>query len=141
MILPSECFAADITGVRSFVSVGSFVNQKIVRLCELSIAVFADELLLGSTGRCTGCGSRGSAWRVGSTSGVRWVRHRHGRCREASSRVLVAVKGTADPLVHQEGGVVEWHALPVLRRVWGWEILSRFFEVVNLAWGCDLRES
>jgi hypothetical protein len=46
MILPPERFAADVTRVRTLVGVRSLVYQQIVRLGELSIAIFADELLL-----------------------------------------------------------------------------------------------
>lgn len=46
MILSTECFAADITRVGTLIGVRTLVYQQIVRLGELSIAIFADELLL-----------------------------------------------------------------------------------------------
>lgn len=47
MILSTECFVTDIAGVWSLVSMRAFVDEKIVRLCEMSAAILADELLLG----------------------------------------------------------------------------------------------
>ena len=48
MILSSECFTTDITRVRPLISVSSLVNEEIVTLGELSVAILADELFLGS---------------------------------------------------------------------------------------------
>lgn len=48
MILSSKRFSANVTGVRSFIRVGSFVDQQGVALGELPIAKFADELFFWS---------------------------------------------------------------------------------------------
>jgi hypothetical protein len=49
MILTTECFSTNVTRVRTLIGMRSLVNQKIVRLCELTITIFADELLLWSS--------------------------------------------------------------------------------------------
>ena len=46
MVLPAESFAADITVKRPLVGVSTLVDQQVVRLGELAVAVFADETLL-----------------------------------------------------------------------------------------------
>lgn len=46
MVLATEGLAADVAAVGAFVSVGPLVDQQVVALGELSVAVFADELLL-----------------------------------------------------------------------------------------------
>lgn len=46
MILATEGFAANVTAVRTLVSVRSFMDQKIVGFGELAIAILADELFL-----------------------------------------------------------------------------------------------
>lgn len=48
MILPAKGFPTDVTRVRSLVRVSSLVNQQIVALGELSVAEFANKLLLRS---------------------------------------------------------------------------------------------
>lgn len=48
VVLTTEGLAADITRIWPLIRVGSLVNQKIVGLCEVSVAVFTDELLLGT---------------------------------------------------------------------------------------------
>ena len=50
MILTSEGFAAYITRKRSFVGVGALVNQQVVGLGELTVAILADEPLFGPCG-------------------------------------------------------------------------------------------
>lgn len=109
----------------------------------MSIAVFTDELLLGSTGWGTGraTGGGGSAWWVHWSSCIRWVRHGHRACWQASPGVLVAVEGTADPLVHEKCWVVHGHVLQVLLGVVRCgEVLVEFgrFQFVGR---CDLSES
>ena len=47
VVLPAESFTANVTRVGSFISVGAFVNQQIVRLGKLSVTEFANELFLG----------------------------------------------------------------------------------------------
>jgi len=49
MILSPESLMTNITSVRTFISVCAFVNQQIVRLCESTLTVFADKLLLRSS--------------------------------------------------------------------------------------------
>ena len=46
MVLATEGLAADVAGIGPFVGVGAFVDEEIVGLGELAIAVLADELLL-----------------------------------------------------------------------------------------------
>ena len=46
MVLPAESFAAYITWIRSFVCVRTLVNQQVVRLGEVAVAVTTDVLLL-----------------------------------------------------------------------------------------------
>lgn len=48
MVLPSEGFSTDVTGVGSLVRVRSLVDQQVVALGELPVAEFADEPLLRS---------------------------------------------------------------------------------------------
>lgn len=148
MVLTSESLAANITGVRSLISMCSLMDEQIVGLGEFSIAVFTDELFLGSTGWGAGCGAwgAGSAWRVGSGRSpyIGRVRHGHGTTWETPSGVLVAVQSTTDPLVHEECGIVERHALEILLGVvWCREILVGLggFEVFHFVGRCDLSES
>lgn len=47
VVLTAESFSAGFARVGSLVGMRSFVNQQIVRLSELAVAVFADELLFG----------------------------------------------------------------------------------------------
>ena len=42
VILSSERLTADITGIGSLVGVGSFVDQEVVGLGKLSLAILAD---------------------------------------------------------------------------------------------------
>lgn len=51
MILSSKCFITYITRVRPLIGVCAFVYQQIVRLGEVALAKFANELLLRP--RCT----------------------------------------------------------------------------------------
>lgn len=53
VVLSSESLATYVTGVRSFISMRPFVNEQIIRLCELSVAIFANKLFLRSCSRCT----------------------------------------------------------------------------------------
>ena len=48
MVLSPESFATDVTGVGSLVGVGALVYEEVVTLGEVSVAILADELLLGS---------------------------------------------------------------------------------------------
>lgn len=63
VVLSSECLAANVTRVRSFVSMRPFMDEQIVRLCELSVAIFANKLFLRS---CSGCTWDPHWWRVSS---------------------------------------------------------------------------
>jgi len=54
VILAAEGFAADITGVRPLVSVGSLVDQQVVGLGELTVAELTHKLLLGFCGGAPG---------------------------------------------------------------------------------------
>lgn len=47
VILSSEGFVANVTCVRPFISVGSFMDQKVVGLGEVPATEFTHELLLG----------------------------------------------------------------------------------------------
>ena len=55
MILTPKSLAANITGVRSFVRMRSFVYQQVVGLGKLTITEFADKFFAGTTGPA-GCG-------------------------------------------------------------------------------------
>ena len=46
MILPSECFSANITVEWALIRMSPFVDQKVVGLGELTLAVLADETFL-----------------------------------------------------------------------------------------------
>lgn len=48
VVLPPERLAADVTRVRTLVGVRALVDQQVVGLGELAVAVLADELLLWS---------------------------------------------------------------------------------------------
>ena len=48
VVLPPECFAANIAWVGSFICVSAFMDEKIVRFRKLSVAKFANELFLGA---------------------------------------------------------------------------------------------
>ena len=48
MILSSESFATDVTGIWSLISVGPLMDQQVVTLGKVPVAVLADELFLGS---------------------------------------------------------------------------------------------
>ena len=47
MVLSPESFATDVTGIGSLIGVGSLVYEEVVTLGEVSVAILADELLLG----------------------------------------------------------------------------------------------
>jgi len=63
MILPPEGLAANVAGIGPLVRVGSLVDEQIVGLGELPVAVLADELLLWAT-------AAGGSTTGGSTSGT-----------------------------------------------------------------------
>lgn len=63
VVLSSESLAANITRVRSFICMRPFVDEQIVRLCELSIAIFTNKLFLRS---CSGCAWDPHGWRISS---------------------------------------------------------------------------
>ena len=46
MILPSECFSANITVEWALIRMSPFVDQKVIGLGELTLAVLADETFL-----------------------------------------------------------------------------------------------
>ena len=48
MVLPPEGLTTDVTGEGPLVCVGSLVDEKVVALGELSVAVLADVALLGA---------------------------------------------------------------------------------------------
>ena len=50
MILSPECFTTNIARVRTFISVGSLVDEQIVGFGKLSIAKFTNKLLSWSIG-------------------------------------------------------------------------------------------
>ena len=51
VVLPPEGFAADVAGEGTLVGVGPLVDQQVVRLGELTVAVLADVALLGPAQR------------------------------------------------------------------------------------------
>ena len=55
VVLPPERLAADVTGERPLVCVGSLVDQQVVALRELPVAKFADEPFLGSASSTNPC--------------------------------------------------------------------------------------
>lgn len=63
VVLPAERFPANITRVWPLVRMSPFMNQQVVRLGELAVAVFANKLLLRSRSRNAWCSHR---WRVPS---------------------------------------------------------------------------
>lgn len=50
MVLSAERFATDITGIGPLVCVGPLVDEKIVTLGEVSVAIFTDKLLFRPRG-------------------------------------------------------------------------------------------
>ena len=50
MVLSPEAFVADLAGEGSFVRVSPFVDEQVVALCEVALAVLADEFLLRPVG-------------------------------------------------------------------------------------------
>ena len=68
VVLPSERLAADVTGERPLVCVGSLVDEQVVTLRELPVAKLADEPFLGSASSTNPCVeprvlTRPEAWR------------------------------------------------------------------------------
>ena len=55
VVLPPERLAADVTGERPLVCVGSLVDEQVVALRELPVAKFADEPFLGSASSTHPC--------------------------------------------------------------------------------------
>lgn len=51
VVLASECLATDVTGERTFVCVRALVDQEVVGLGEVALAVLTDILFLGPVGR------------------------------------------------------------------------------------------
>ena len=47
MVLSPESFATDVARIGSLIGVGSLVYEEVVTLGEVSVAILADELLLG----------------------------------------------------------------------------------------------
>lgn len=66
MVLATERFAAYVARIGTLVGVRAFVDEEIVGLGEMSLTVFADELLLGTT-----AGNRSS--HTDGTSGTGWA--------------------------------------------------------------------
>lgn len=54
VILSAECLAANVARIRPLIGVCAFVNEQIVRLGEMAIAVLANELLFWAAAG-TGC--------------------------------------------------------------------------------------
>ena len=50
MILSSKSFSTNITGIRSFISVCSLVDEKIVGFSKLTVTELADKSFLGFSG-------------------------------------------------------------------------------------------
>lgn len=50
VVLSPEGLLADVTSVRALVSVSALMNKQVVRFGKASLAVLADELLLGPGG-------------------------------------------------------------------------------------------
>ncbi len=46
VILATECFSTNVTGVGTLVGVCAFVDQQVVRLCKMATTESADVLLL-----------------------------------------------------------------------------------------------
>lgn len=49
VILSSKGFATEITRIRTLVSVGTLMDEKVVRFCELTITKLTDKLFLWPT--------------------------------------------------------------------------------------------
>lgn len=103
MILPPEGFPADVAGVRPFVSMGPLVDQQVVALGELPVAVLADELLLGPHACC------------------RHLRSQRRPCRLSQIVELVpglmVDGGVSEPLVHEHrvvAGIAVLHGVVVM---------------------------
>ena len=58
VILPSECFSANITVEGALIRMSPFMDQKVIGLGELTLAVLADETFLWP---------RGSSWSMEET--------------------------------------------------------------------------
>lgn len=54
VVLPPERFVADITGVRSLISMCSFVDKQVVRLGEPPLAELANKFFPGPRGSTAG---------------------------------------------------------------------------------------
>lgn len=92
VVLSAEGLPADVARVGPLVGVGTLVDQQIVRLGELSVAVFADELLLGP-----GAGRAGRSERRRVAAG-------HSLCHSARvPQGVVVERGVSDPLVEDHG--------------------------------------
>lgn len=131
VILPAECFTANVAVVRSLVSVRSLVDEEVVTLGELSIAELANELFFGPlSGHASG--DEGARWRWRSLDGRGQQPHVHllhswwwtPGWRATSSLLLLLLlshdSGIADPLV-QEGRVMLLLLLLVLvEGRWNW---------------------
>lgn len=95
MILPSESFSANITGIWSFIGMRPFVYQQIVRFSKLSMAVFTNKLLLWSRTRSSGLLRRLSR---SSSTGMQFLQiHR----RMITPRRLMIQSRIPNPLIHQ----------------------------------------
>lgn len=130
VVLPAESFPANVAGIWSFIRMSSFMNQKIVGLGELTVAVLANKLLLGSCSRCTWSPHR---WRVSARHSLshdarisQWVmvescvsnplvdKHRVVRRRRWERRDLRLYVG------RHGVGVVRYWLLIRVRRLHGW---------------------
>lgn len=99
MVLATEGLAADVTAVGAFVGVGSLVDQQIVAFRELSVAVFADELLLWARSS-----SAGDFQGSDAVACDRWQSLIVGVA--AVMHVLLINRSTSDPMAHQSSMVL-----------------------------------
>lgn len=99
MILPPERLPANITGIWPFISMCPFMYQQIVRFGKLSMAVFANKLLLWSRSGSSCC----FGWLPRSPPRRMQLLQIHRRVITPGR--LVIQSGIPDPLVHQNGRV------------------------------------
>lgn len=81
MILPSKSLLTNITGIRSFIGMRTFVYEQIVRLAELAITEFTNELFLRPR-RSSRCPEQSSV-----SSPGRWENRRTGTRKRKQGRI------------------------------------------------------
>lgn len=94
MILPTESLAANVAAIRSLISVRALVDQQIVALSELTIAVLADELLLW-----TRSSRAGDFQRAHAVACYRWQSLIVGVA--SMMHVLLINRSASNPMAHQ----------------------------------------